>query len=152
MEREFMSRTVVVVGGGYGGAAVAKALEAEADVVLIDYLVLATGSSYAYPAKPTADSTVEAMDDFRQTHKELVGAGLTTSPPTEPGQVGTFTVTETLHVHGHERVCAVGDLTDIPEAKRAGHAMQHAEVVAKSITAQLRGEEPAATYQPLPHP
>jgi len=31
-----MSRTVVVVGGGYGGAAVAKALESKADVVLID--------------------------------------------------------------------------------------------------------------------
>lgn len=33
-----MSGTVVVIGGGYGGAAVAKALEAEAeaDVVLID--------------------------------------------------------------------------------------------------------------------
>lgn len=31
-----MARTVAVVGGGYGGAAVAKALDAEADVVLID--------------------------------------------------------------------------------------------------------------------
>ncbi|MEV7801478.1 LLM class flavin-dependent oxidoreductase [Microbispora sp. NPDC088329] len=31
-----MSRTVVVVGGGYGGSAVAKALDPEADVVLID--------------------------------------------------------------------------------------------------------------------
>ncbi|CCH15553.1 NAD(P)/FAD-dependent oxidoreductase [Micromonospora lupini] len=131
-----MSRTVVVVGGGYGGTAVAKALEAEADVVLIDprdafvnvagslraltrpdwagtmffpfdtvltrarvirdravsvdpggvtlasgqrvtadYLVLATGSGYAYPARPTADSVAEALDDLRRTNKELVGAG-----------------------------------------------------------------------------
>lgn len=31
-----MGRTVVVIGRGYGGAAVAKALESEADVVLID--------------------------------------------------------------------------------------------------------------------
>ncbi|MCP9955184.1 FAD-dependent oxidoreductase [Actinomadura madurae] len=31
-----MSRTVAVIGGGYGGAAVAKALDAEADVILID--------------------------------------------------------------------------------------------------------------------
>ncbi|MEO6085239.1 MAG: FAD-dependent oxidoreductase [Umezawaea sp.] len=314
-----MSRTVVVVSGGYGGASVAKALEAEADVVLVDprdafvnaagslrsvtqpdwagnmffpfdtllargtvlrdrvvsvdpggvtlasggrvdadYLVLATGSSYAYPAKPTAESTAEAMDDSRQTHKELVGAdrvlilgagpvgvelageikevwphkqvtivdpverllpgyepemvqdlhrqldeldiqlrlgaGLTAVPPTEPGQVGTFTVTtasgdeitadiwfrahgvrvnsdyladgrlttrtpagqvpvtETLQVHGHEHVYAVGDITDVAEAKRAGYAMQHAEVVAKNIAAQLRGEQPSATYQPSPHP
>ena len=28
-----MSRTIAVVGGGYGGAAVAKSLESEADVV-----------------------------------------------------------------------------------------------------------------------
>ncbi|WP_380284681.1 NAD(P)/FAD-dependent oxidoreductase [Kitasatospora purpeofusca] len=130
-----MSRTVVVVGGGYGGSAVAKALDAEADVVLIDprdafvnsagslralarpdwagaiffgyetllargevirdrvvsadpggvtlasgrrveadYLVLATGSSYAYPAKPVADSRAEALDQLRATHKELAGA------------------------------------------------------------------------------
>ncbi|KAB1944057.1 FAD-dependent oxidoreductase [Micromonospora sp. ALFpr18c] len=130
-----MSRTVVVVGGGYGGAAVAKALQDEADVVLIDprdafvnvagslraltrpdwagnmffpfdtlltrgtvirdravsvdpdgvtlasgrrvaadYLVLATGSSYAYPARLNADSVDEALDDLRQTHKELASA------------------------------------------------------------------------------
>jgi NADH dehydrogenase FAD-containing subunit len=314
-----MSRGVVVVGGGYGGASVAKALESEADVVLIDprdsfvnaagslravtqpdwagnmffpfdtlltrgtvirdraisadpagvtlasgrrveadYLVLATGSSYAYPAKPTADSAVEAMDDFRRTHKELagaervlilgagpvgvelageikevwpgkrvtivdpaerllpafapemvqdlhrqldergielrLGAGLTAAPPTEAGQAGTFTVTttggaeitadiwfrahgvrvnsdylsdgrlttrtpagqvpvtETLNVKGHDNVYAVGDITDVPEAKMAGYAMQHAEVVAKNIAAQLRGEQPSATYRPLPHP
>ncbi|MCO1595492.1 FAD-dependent oxidoreductase [Micromonospora sp. RHAY321] len=130
-----MSRTVVVVGGGYGGTAVAKALESQADVVLIDprdafvnvagslraltrpdwagnmffpfdtlltrgtvirgrvvsvdpggvtlasgervaadYLVLATGSSYAYPARLDADSIDEALDDLRQTNKELASA------------------------------------------------------------------------------
>jgi apoptosis-inducing factor 2 len=318
-----MSRTVAVVGGGYGGAAVAKALESEADVVLIeprdafvnaagslralvqpdwagnmffpfdtlltratvirdravsvepggvtlaagqrveaDYLVLATGSSYAYPAKPNADSTGQALEDLRQTHKELadaervlilgagpvglelagevkevwphkrvtivdpaehllpgfqpdmlddlhrqldelniqlrLGTGLTASPVTEAGRAGTFTVTttggaeitadiwfrahglrinsdyladgrltaltpqgqvpvtETLNVRGHDhvhyQVYAIGDLTDVAEAKMAGHAMQHAEVVANNITAQLRGEQPTATYRPLPHP
>ena len=35
-ERDNMSRTVAVIGGGYGGSAVAKALDPEADVVLID--------------------------------------------------------------------------------------------------------------------
>ncbi|MET8361607.1 FAD-dependent oxidoreductase [Micromonospora sp. NPDC005171] len=132
-----MGRTVAVIGGGYGGSAAAKALDSEADVVLIDlrdafvnsagslralaqpdwapnmffpfdtlltrgtvirdravsvdpggvtlasgqrveadYLVLATGSSYAYPAKPNANSTStsEVLDDLRQTHKELVDA------------------------------------------------------------------------------
>jgi len=129
-----MSR-VVIVGGGYGGAAAAKALESVAEVVLIDprdafvnaagslravarpewagamffpldelltrgevvrdrvvsadpagvrlasgrrveadYLILASGSSYAYPAKPRAELTADALEDFRRTHKELAGA------------------------------------------------------------------------------
>jgi NADH dehydrogenase FAD-containing subunit len=316
-----MSRTVVVIGGGYGGSAVAKALDAEADVVLIDprdafvnsagslraltqpdwapnmffpydtmitrgevirdtaisvdpggvtlasgrrvdadYLVLATGSSYAYPAKPKNGTTnvSEALNDFRQTHKELAGAervlilgagpvglelggeikevwpgkhvtvvdpidqllpgflpelradlhrqldelgidlrlgtSLTALPAIEAGQVGTFTVTttrgdeitadiwfrafgvrvnsdyladgrlttrneqgavavtETLNVNGYDHVYAIGDLTDVAEIKMAGYAMQHAEVVAKNILAQLNGEQPTATYAPAPDP
>lgn len=314
-----MSRTVVVVGGGYGGSAVAKALDAEADVVLVDprdafvnaagslraltrpdwagnvffsydtllergrvvrdravsvdpagvtlasgrrieadHLVLATGSSYAYPAKPAADSTEEALEHLRLTHKELAGADrvlvlgagpvglelageikevwghkevtvldpgaqllpaflpqvredlhrqldaldvrlrlgttLAQPPATEPGRAETVTVTttggeeitadiwfrahgghvnsdylvdgrlttrtpqgrvhvtETLHVAGYDHVYAVGDLTDVAEAKMAGYAMQHAEVVARNIAAQLRGEAPCATYRPAPHP
>src|SRR3954447_10362828 len=133
-----MNHTVVVIGGGYGGTLVAKALDREADVTLIDpreafvnaaaalraltrpdwapnaffpfrtlldrgrvirdravsvdpsgvtlasggrveadYLVLATGSGYPYPAKPNPASTsiAEQLDDLRATHKELSGAG-----------------------------------------------------------------------------
>ncbi|GAA0330416.1 FAD-dependent oxidoreductase [Actinoallomurus spadix] len=314
-----MSRTVAVIGGGYGGAAVAKALESEADVVLIDpreafvnaaaslraltrpdwagnmffpfetlltkgtlirdravsvdtggvtlasgervaadYLVLATGSSYAYPAKPASDSIGAAMDDLRRTHKELrqadkvlilgagpvglelageikevwpdkhvtiadpaeellpgfqpevvedlrgqldalgvelrLGTGLAAPPNTETGRADAFTVTttggdqitadiwfraygkrtnsdyladgrlttlnaqgqvpvtESLNVKGYDHVYAVGDITDVAEAKMAGYAMQHAEVVATNISARLNGEEPTATYQPLPFP
>jgi NADH dehydrogenase FAD-containing subunit len=314
-----MSRTVVVIGGGYGGSAIAKALDAEADVVLVDprdafvhsagslralarpdwadniffpydtllargtvirdravsadprgvllasgrrveadYLVLATGSSYAYPGKPGAESASEALDDLRRTHKELVGADrvliagagpvglelageikaewphkhvtvidpneqllaafrpemhedlrrqlseldirlrlgtrLTAPPATEPGRAETFTVTTTdgvrltadiwfrahgmqinsdyladgslttrtprgqvrvdekLAVRGHGHVYAIGDITDVSEAKMALHAVQHAEVVAQNITAQLRGEPPTATYLPAPDP
>ncbi|MEH1167901.1 FAD-dependent oxidoreductase [Micromonospora sp. CPCC 205539] len=318
-----MSRTVAVIGGGYGGVAVAKALESELDVVLIDprdafvnvagslraltqpdwagnvffpfdtlltrgtvirdravsvdpggvtlasgqrvaadYLVLATGSSYAYPARPDADSVEGALDDLRQTHKELAGAervlilgagpvglelageikemwpekhvtvidpaerlvpdfkpemrddlhrqldelgiqvrlgtDLTTPLATEAGRAATFSatttdgdeitadiwfrafglrinsdyladgrlttltsqgqvpVTETLNVRGPDNtlghVYAVGDLTDVPEDKMAAYALRHAEVVAQNITAQLRGEQRAATYQPMPDP
>ncbi|MEV6106869.1 FAD-dependent oxidoreductase [Streptomyces sp. NPDC051940] len=316
-----MTRTVVVVGGGYGGAAVAKALdaEAEADVVLIDprdafvnsaaslraltrpdwadnmffpfdtllsrgtvvrdrvvsadaggvalasggrvdadYLVLATGSSYTYPAKPASDDTGEMAEHLRLTHKELadaarvliLGAGpvglelageikevwphkqvtivdpaagllptfrpelredlhrqlaglgvelrldtaLSAPPAVASGRAETFTVTTTggdeitadiwfrahgvrtnsgyltdgrltarnpqgqvpvtehLRVRGHDRVYAIGDLTDVAEAKMAGYAMQHAEVVAQNIAAQLRGAEPAAVYRPAPDP
>ena len=133
-----MQRKVVVVGGGYGGSLIAKELDAEADVTLVDpregfvnaaaslraltqpdwapnaffpfetllergrvirgraisadpggvaldsgerieadYLVLATGSGYPYPAKPNPASTSIAgqLDDLRETHKELDGAG-----------------------------------------------------------------------------
>ncbi|MET8305236.1 FAD-dependent oxidoreductase [Micromonospora sp. NPDC005173] len=318
-----MSRTVAVVGGGYGGTAVAKALESQADVVLIDprdafvniagalraltlpdwagnmffpfdtlltrgtvirdravsvdpegvtlasgqrvaadYLVLATGSSYAYPARLNADSMEEALDDLRQTNKELAGAervlilgagpvglelageikdvwpdkhvtivdpakqllpgftsemrddlhrqldelgiqlrlgtGVTGPSATEANRAATFTatttdgdeitadiwfrafgmginsdyladgrlttltsqgqvsVTETLNVRGPDdilgHVYAIGDLTDVAEAKLAAYALQHAEVVVQNITAQLRGEQLTATYRPMPHP
>ncbi|GAA4622244.1 hypothetical protein GCM10023196_013650 [Actinoallomurus vinaceus] len=314
-----MTRTVAIIGGGYGGAAVAKALDSEADVVLIDprdafvnaagslraltqpdwapnmffpfdtlltrgtvmrdraasvdpagvtlasgrrveadYLVLATGSSYPHPAKPGAESTAEALDDLRHTHKELAGAervlilgagpvglelageikevwphkhvtivdpaeqllaayrpemrqdlhrqldelgvelrlgtALTAPPATGPGRAGAFTVTtssgdeitadiwfrahgvqvnsdyladgrlttpttqgqvpvtESLNVHGYDHVYAIGDITDVAEAKRAGYAMQHAEVVAQNIIAQLRGERPTAIYAPASDP
>ncbi|MET9221263.1 FAD-dependent oxidoreductase [Streptomyces sp. NPDC003300] len=328
-------RTVAVVGGGYGGAAVAKALDQDTDVVLIepkdafvhaagalralvrpdwaanmffpydrllargrvvreraasvdpggvtlasgarvdaDFLVLATGSDYAFPAKTETDSTAEALRRLRVGHDELalservliVGAGpvglelageiravwpdkhivvldpaerllsgfmpelrddllrqldaldvelrlgttLAAQPPTEPGQAKTFTVatssgdqvtadiwfrcygvrvnshyladgrltartpkgqvrvTDTLNVHGnggtydrvhdrvhvhvHDHVYALGDLTDLAEAKMAGYAMKHAAVVAENILAQVRGERPSAVYRPSPVP
>jgi len=39
-----------------------------------DYIVLATGSAYPYPAKTRTDSTAEALDHFKATHAELAGA------------------------------------------------------------------------------
>jgi NADH dehydrogenase FAD-containing subunit len=314
-----MRNTVAVIGGGYGGSAVAKVLDLEADVVLIDpqdafinsaatlralvrpdwaenivfpygtllergkvirdravsvdpggvtlasggrvdadYLVLATGSSYAYPGKPNALSAQTALENLRQTHKELAQAGrvlilgagpvglelageikevwpdkqvtivdpvknvlagyrpevradldrqlselgvrlclgttLAALPPTKPGLAGTFTVTtasgdpitadiwfrahgvlvnseyladgrltprtalgqvpvtESLNVQGYAHVFAVGDITDVAEEKRAGYAMMHGTVVAENIGARIRGEAPAATYQPRAEP
>lgn len=129
-------KTVAIVGGGYGGATLAKALDEHADVVLIepkdafvhaagtlraltqpdafaarifypyngfiqrgkhlrayasgvdergvtlasgerveaDFIVLATGSGYPYPAKTRTDSTEEALAHFKETHAELAGA------------------------------------------------------------------------------
>ncbi|MBC6466586.1 NAD(P)/FAD-dependent oxidoreductase [Actinomadura alba] len=313
-----MGRTVAVIGGGYGGAAVAKALDQDTDVVLIeskdafvhsagslralvrpdwagnmffpydrllqrgkvvreraasvdpggvtlasgervdaDYLVLASGSDYPFPAKMDTDLSSEALESLRAAHAELAsadrvlitGAGpvglelsgeikavwpdksvtivdpagrlvpgflpemredlhrqldalkvelrlgttLTEEPPTEPGRAKTFTigttggevtadiwfrchgvsvnghylgdglvttrtpqgrvrVTETLKVDGHDHIYALGDITDLAEAKMAGHAMRHAEVVAENIIAQVRGERPTAVYRPSPVP
>jgi NADH dehydrogenase FAD-containing subunit len=311
-------RTVAVVGGGYGGIAVAKALDEHADVVLIepkdafvnaagalraltrpdewaeriffpydtllkhgrqireyasgvdadgvalasggrveaDYIVLATGSGYPYPAKTRTDSAGEAVAHFKATHAELaaagrvliagagpvglelageikaawpekavtvvgpnatllpgyaeelraelhrqlddmgvelrLGAAFDDEPDVEPGRAGDVTVavrgekleadiwfraygaavnsgylgeglaplddhgrlpvTPKLNVDGYGHVYAVGDITDVAEEKRAGYAMQHAEVVAANIIAQLGGEEPTGEYRPLPVP
>ena len=311
-----MRKKVVVVGGGYGGIKVAKELDTEAEVVLIDpkdsfvhnaaalralvqpdwadniffrydtllkngtvlrdravgvdpagvtlasggrvdadFVVLATGSEYAFPAKMHIDAADGALDALRATHKELAGAehvlilgagpvGLELSgeikavwpdkrvtivdpaaevlpgflpevraelhrqleeigvelrlgtaladgePPIPPGRGGEFTVatsagdeitadiwfraygsrvasdyaadlaprnergqvpvTERLTVAGHDNVYAVGDLTDVDEAKMAAFAGRHADVVVQNIAAQLKGEEPTATYHPMP--
>ena len=132
-----MNRRVLIVGGGYAGTLVARSLDAEADVTVIDpregfynasaslraltrpdwahnavfpfetllengkvvrdqvvsvdpegvtlasgdrvgadYIVLATGSGYTYPAKPHDGSTsmAQQLADLRETHQELAGA------------------------------------------------------------------------------
>jgi NADH dehydrogenase FAD-containing subunit len=67
---------------------------------------------------------------------------------------GQLRVTERLNVGAHPdihpNVYALGDLTDLPEAKMASYAMRHADVVARNIIAQVRGEEPSASYRPSP--
>jgi NADH dehydrogenase FAD-containing subunit len=127
--------TVVVIGGGYGGVNVAKALDADLDVVLVepkdafvhnigalralveptflpkiflpydrlltsgrvvrdravevsahrvvlasgeaidaDYVVLATGSAYPFPAKSDAHDAEDAIDNYRAAYTELTEA------------------------------------------------------------------------------
>ncbi|MDF2712564.1 MAG: FAD-dependent pyridine nucleotide-disulfide oxidoreductase [Nonomuraea muscovyensis] len=61
---------------------------------------------------------------------------------------GRIRVSETLNVEGHLHIYAIGDITDVAEAKMAGNAMQHAEIVAANIIAHARGEQPTAVYRP----
>ncbi|SDG43375.1 NADH dehydrogenase, FAD-containing subunit [Sinosporangium album] len=309
-----MSATVVVIGGGYGGTAAAKALDDKADVVLVeprdafvhnvgalraivkpdwmpnifipydgllakgrvvrdravsvephqvtlasgeklkaDYVVLATGSTYPFPAKTNMDDSAAAQDKYRTAHGELaaakrvlllgagpvglefageikaewpdkqvvivdpvadiladfaqelreeirsqlatldvqlvLGSALTHEPETPIGVQGDITattqagttveadiwfrcygvnpvtdylagslaaareangqikVTDTLQVEGHDTVFAIGDITTVPEAKRAGSAMRHGDVVAENIAALIAGEDKRSTYE-----
>jgi NADH dehydrogenase FAD-containing subunit len=136
MNQDLQQRpTVVVIGGGYGGVNLAKALDAELEVVLVDpkdafvhniaslralvepsflpriflpydrllangrfvrdravevephrvvlasgeeiaadYVVLATGSTYPFPAKSNAHDAEDAIDNYRAAYDELTHA------------------------------------------------------------------------------
>jgi NADH dehydrogenase FAD-containing subunit len=135
MNHDSQRPTVVVIGGGYGGVKVAKALDADVDVVLVepkdafvhnigalralveptflpkiflpydhllangrvvrdravevsahrvvlasgeaidaDYVVLATGSTYPFPAKSDAHDADDAIDNYRAAYSELTHA------------------------------------------------------------------------------
>jgi NADH dehydrogenase FAD-containing subunit len=63
---------------------------------------------------------------------------------------GHLRVTDHLTVVGQERVFAIGDITDVPESKRASAAMDHASVVARNITDLTAGKPPSARYAPAP--
>lgn len=63
---------------------------------------------------------------------------------------GHIRVTEHLNVVGQDRVFAVGDITDVPESKRASAAIDHAAVVAQNITDLIEGRKPSARYKPAP--
>ena len=60
---------------------------------------------------------------------------------------GRLRVTEALTVVGQDRVFAVGDITDVPESKRASAAFEHAAVVAQNVTDLIEGRRPSARYR-----
>ncbi|WP_435283505.1 FAD-dependent oxidoreductase [Streptomyces koelreuteriae] len=231
---------------------------ASGEEIAADYVVLATGSSYPFPAKNDIDDAAVAKDRYRQAHDDLaaadhvlllgagpvglefageikaawpdkkvvivdpvadilseydpelreeirrqlgelgvqlvLGSALKDNPSTAAGERGTFhvstvsdvdltadiwfrcygvfpntaylaealadarldngqvAVTDTLQVKGQATVFALGDITDIAEAKRGSAAMRHADVVVSNIKALIEGigEDELATYQPGP--
>ncbi|MEV7973911.1 FAD-dependent oxidoreductase [Cellulomonas sp. NPDC089187] len=64
--------------------------------------------------------------------------------------LGQLRVEPTLQVRGLPTVFAVGDLTDVPESKRASAARAHAQVVADNIRALIAGQPASATHDPEP--
>lgn len=63
---------------------------------------------------------------------------------------GTVRVLPTLQVDGQANIFALGDITNLPEIKRAGPAMRHASVIAGNVSALIDGRSDLATYQPGP--
>jgi NADH dehydrogenase FAD-containing subunit len=63
---------------------------------------------------------------------------------------GHIRVTEQLNVVDHERVFAIGDITDVPESKRASAAAEHAAVVARNILDLAAGGHPVTRHVPGP--
>ncbi|MSS84014.1 FAD-dependent oxidoreductase [Actinomycetaceae bacterium WB03_NA08] len=63
-------------------------------------------------------------------------------------QDGTIKVQPTLQVQGFDNVYAVGDITDVPESKRADAARHQARVVVANIAEQIEGNTPDVIYRP----
>ncbi|EYR62911.1 hypothetical protein N866_04435 [Actinotalea ferrariae CF5-4] len=60
----------------------------------------------------------------------------------------TLRVTRHLSLVGEDRLFAVGDITDMPEDKRATVAQVHAAVVTQNIRDLLAGHAPTAAHRP----
>ncbi|NUR69961.1 MAG: FAD-dependent oxidoreductase [Hamadaea sp.] len=60
---------------------------------------------------------------------------------------GLVRVTQSLRLHGQDRVYAIGDMTDVAEPKQAVAAMAHAAVVVANIKADL-GLGESTVYEP----
>lgn len=60
----------------------------------------------------------------------------------------TVRVTRHLSLVGEDRLFAVGDITDMPEDKRATVAQEHADVVARNILDLVGGHAPSASHRP----
>lgn len=63
-------------------------------------------------------------------------------------EAGTVRVLPTMQVAGHDHTYAVGDITDVPESKRADAARAQARTVVANIASQIDGGEPEMTYEP----
>ncbi len=61
---------------------------------------------------------------------------------------GHLRVTDSLTVVGQDRVFALGDITDVPESKRAKAALEHADIVAQNVRDVLGGGKPTRRHVP----
>jgi NADH dehydrogenase FAD-containing subunit len=99
----------------------------------------------------TADGDeIEADIWFRAFGVRTKTEYLTDGRLTQLTAVATVPVTEHLNVRGHSHVYAIGDIADLPDPKMASYAMEHAQVVANNIKAQLTGDPQGTVHIPSP--
>lgn len=103
-----------------------------------------------FVVETTAGESVEAQMWFRcygaRPVTDYLGGDLAAARRPD----GALHVDEHLRVVDQERVFAIGDITDVPESKRASAARNHAVVVAQNVRDLAAGRAPTATYVPAP--
>lgn len=109
----------------------------------------AVGELGHFTVKTASDARLRA-DIWFQCHGSEVNSeylqGTSYEQALERG--GALRVQPTMGVVGFDRAYAVGDMTNVPEAKRAHAAHRQARVVIANIADQIAGEEPTQIYSP----
>lgn len=108
------------------------------------------GTYWPFTVATAAGVEIEAQMWFRCYGSRPVSDYLTGPLAAARNGLGQILVEENLSVVGHPTVYALGDVTDVKEAKRATAAIAHAEVVAANIRAAILGGGTAATYSTPP--
>jgi apoptosis-inducing factor 2 len=145
-------KSVTLVHGGdrllkvMGQKASAKALEwlrYKGVTVLLDQTVDVAGAAPdAREFTTSAGETVSADCYFVCTGRPLASAWLRETFLAEHVNAeGQLAVDEHLRVGGRRNVFAVGDITDVPEAKQGHLAQRHAMVVSRNLKLLVRGGE-----------
>jgi NADH dehydrogenase FAD-containing subunit len=108
------------------------------------------GTFAPFTVQTTTGTDIEAQVWFRCYGTRPVTDYLDAELARARHEDGSLRVTSTLNVDGHDRVFAIGDITDVRETKRASAARAHAVVVAANIRALVEGRPACATYEPAP--
>lgn len=104
----------------------------------------------AFTATTRNGNAITADIWFRCYGAEPVTGYLADGLQTARQDDGHLQVTGQLRLEGHPTVFAIGDMTAIPEAKRAQAALAHAQVAAANITSLISGSPDLASYTPQP--
>ena len=108
------------------------------------------GTHAPFSVQTTAGATIEAQMWFRCYGARPITDYLDEELAAARRPDGHLRVTEHLAIVGQERVFAIGDVTDVPESKRATAARDHAGVVAQNIRDLIAGGGPSAIYVAAP--